>query len=227
MVSATSWVAAKSARASRSIASMDTFSRPGSRAVPALPGATKTRSASGERAAFQARACSRPPLPIIRMFILLFSLVAEVPHTGEDHGNAMLVSCVDHFLVSHGTAGLDNGRDTRCGSRINTIPEWEEGVRGHDRARDFQVFIRRLDAGNFRAVHPAHLTGTDADGATRAGVHNGVGFDIFGHFTGEQHVIELVFGGLALSDHLDVIHGHHAQVAILYQQATGHPLVIQ
>ena len=40
-----------------------------SRSVPALPGATKTRSARGLCAIFQASACSRPPLPMIKTFM--------------------------------------------------------------------------------------------------------------------------------------------------------------
>src|SRR5260221_96329 len=60
-----SW--AKSARAFTSV--MSTFSRRGSRAVPPLPGATKTFWALGDWASFQARACSRPPEPMTRMFI--------------------------------------------------------------------------------------------------------------------------------------------------------------
>ena len=40
-------------------------------AVPALPGATKTVSACGDWAAFHARACSRPPPPIMRIFMVI------------------------------------------------------------------------------------------------------------------------------------------------------------
>ena len=38
----------------------------GSRAVPALPGATSTSVTRGDCAHFQASACSRPPPPMIR-----------------------------------------------------------------------------------------------------------------------------------------------------------------
>ena len=41
-----------------------------STAVPAFPGATNTRPARGLCLSFQANACSRPPLPIIRMFVI-------------------------------------------------------------------------------------------------------------------------------------------------------------
>ena len=34
--------------------------------------------------------------------------VAEVAFAGEDHRHALFVGGVDHFLVAHGTAGLDD-----------------------------------------------------------------------------------------------------------------------
>jgi len=40
-------------------------------AVPALPGATITSRTRGDCASFQAKACSRPPLPITSTFITL------------------------------------------------------------------------------------------------------------------------------------------------------------
>ena len=57
-------------KAGISVAEIFTFSTFCSNAVPALPGATKTLSANGDCAAFQAKACSRPPFPMMRMFIL-------------------------------------------------------------------------------------------------------------------------------------------------------------
>ncbi|CAI8927047.1 hypothetical protein EMIT0P218_40030 [Pseudomonas sp. IT-P218] len=60
---------AKSASCSRASTSMATFSHLASMAVPALPGATNTFCTRGSWATFQARACSRPPLPMIKTFI--------------------------------------------------------------------------------------------------------------------------------------------------------------
>lgn len=34
--------------------------------------------------------------------------VLEVPRFSEDHGKAMLIRCLDDFLVSYRAAGLDN-----------------------------------------------------------------------------------------------------------------------
>ena len=35
-------------------------------------------------------------------------LMPEMPRAGEHHGDAMLVSGFDHFVVAHGAAGLDH-----------------------------------------------------------------------------------------------------------------------
>ena len=67
MVSPTSFSRANLTRAGKSSTARGTFSP--SRSLPALPGATNTRSARGLCPIFQARACSRPPLPTMRTFI--------------------------------------------------------------------------------------------------------------------------------------------------------------
>ena len=43
-------------------------------------------------------------------------LVAKVPHAGKDHGNAVLIRCLDDLLVAHGAARLDHRghADFRC-----------------------------------------------------------------------------------------------------------------
>src|SRR5690554_5057787 len=147
-------------------------------------------------------------------------------HAGEDHGDAVLVGGVDDFLVTHGTAGLNHGGNTGFGGGINTIAEREERIRGHHRTLHFQVFVGGLDAGDLGAVNTAHLARANADGAAGFGIDDSVGFDVLGHFPGEQQVVEFLFGGLALGDHFHVFHSYHAQVTILHQQATGHPLVV-
>src|SRR5690554_4011916 len=69
MVRSTPSSRAKASRPSRSSTPISTLASPGSRAVPALPGATKTCATRGDWATFQARACSRPPPPMISTFI--------------------------------------------------------------------------------------------------------------------------------------------------------------
>src|ERR1051326_3672592 len=100
------------AKATRSATSESaTFSRPLSRAVPPLPGATNTFCTLGLCASFQAMACSRPPDPITRSFMS----VAEVPHAGEDHGDAALVRGRDDLRVAHAAPGLDRSEERRVG----------------------------------------------------------------------------------------------------------------
>src|SRR6185503_4781508 len=130
-----------------------TFSRPFSRAVPPLPGATKTFCTFGLWASFHARACSRPPDPITRSFMS----VAEVPHAGEDHGDAALVRGRDHFRVANAAPRLDHRRGPRFGEGVEAVAEREEGVRRHDRALQREACGRRLHGGDAHAVDAAHL----------------------------------------------------------------------
>ena len=58
----------KSATAAWSAVSSGTHSA--SSAMPGLPGATKSFVSSGDAASFQASACSRPPEPMRRMFMM-------------------------------------------------------------------------------------------------------------------------------------------------------------
>ena len=90
-----------------------TLVTPSSAAVPALPGATKTLNTRGDCASFHASACSRPPEPMTRIFIL----VAEMPDAGKYHGDALLVRRGDDFGVAHAAAGLDDRRARRPARR--------------------------------------------------------------------------------------------------------------
>src|SRR5688572_23934107 len=147
-----------------SVAAMSTFSSNGSSAVPALPGATKTLSAKGDCDAFHASACSRPPLPIIKIFIRRLrvsgriapakrKLMTEMAHVGEQHCNAVFVSRGDHFIVTDRTAWLDNtGNTYRCRS-VDTVAEREEGIRSHYGTGYFQAFVSGFNTGNFSGVN--------------------------------------------------------------------------
>src|SRR5690554_1670822 len=223
---------AKLTSASISITSMATFSSLGSIAVPALPGATNTRSTAASLAAVQASACSRPPEPITRIFMcsILLSmtvLVTEMAHASEDHGQAMLVGGIDHFLIAHGATRLVHCGDTGCCGGIDAITEGEEGIGRHHGARYLQTFVRSLDAGDLGGVDAAHLAGADTDGLTVLGIDDGVGFDVLGHFPAEQQITNLLFGGLALGDDLQLRRIDHAQITVLYQQATVDTLVVK
>src|SRR5690554_149519 len=147
-------------------------------------------------------------------------------HAGEDHGNAMLVGGVDHFLVAHGTVRLDHCGDTGSGGGIDAVAEREESIGGHHGTLHFQVFVCRLVTGNLRTVDAAHLSCAHTDGAARPGVDDGVGFHVLGYLPGEQQVVQLFFGGLALGHHFHVFHSDHAQVTVLDQQAAGYALVV-
>jgi len=47
----------------------------------------------------------------------------EMPHTSQDHGNAMFVRGSNHFVVAHRAAGLNHGFDAKFGGGIQSISE--------------------------------------------------------------------------------------------------------
>src|SRR5690606_30989788 len=193
---------ASSASASLSITSSGTLVTFASRAVPALPGATNTFSTSGDCAAFQARACSRPPEPMIRTFMLWFSAtgysgqpsMTEVAHTGKHHRHAVLVGGGDHFLVADRAARLDHAGDAVGGGVVDTVAEREEGVGGHHGILHFQARMLGLDGRDACGIDAAHLAGTDANGLAVFRIDDGVRLDELGHFPGEDQVVHFCFG---------------------------------
>src|ERR1051325_1001728 len=199
-----------------------TSSRPLSRAVPPLPGATNTFCTLGLCASFQAMACSRPPDPITRSFMS----VAEVPHAGEDHGDAALVRGRDDLRVAHAAPGLDDRGGAGLGERVQPVAEREECIRGHDRALERNARIRRLRRGDAHAVDPAHLPGADAERGSVAAEDDGVRFHVLGHAPGEDEIRALRFARRRPRDELEIPGIEHLRVAGLHEQAAADALVV-
>src|SRR3546814_17180123 len=86
-------------------------------------------------------------------------------------------------------------RSTRTETLLPYTPifraEREERIGCHHRAGHDQAGIAGLDPGDACRIHPAHLPGTDADGATVLRVYDRVGLDVLGHAPGEQQVAEI------------------------------------
>ena len=148
-------------------------------------------------------------------------------HAGEDHGHAGFVGGGNDFFVADRAARLDHAADAYLGGIVDTVAEREEGVGGHHRPFHLQPGMLGLDGGNAGGVDAAHLAGAHAHGLAVLGVDDGVGFDELGHFPGEDQVVHLGFRRGALGDHFQLAFGDHADVAVLYQQATVDALVVQ
>ena len=54
--------------------------------------------------------------------------VEEQSGSGENHGHAVLVGCIYRFLITHRAAWLYHDGHTGLVSRIDAIPEREEGI---------------------------------------------------------------------------------------------------
>jgi hypothetical protein len=58
----------------------------------------------------------------------------EMSDAGEDHSQAVLIAGLDRVLIAHGTAGLDDGSDSRLGRLIDVVAKRKESVGSHHAA---------------------------------------------------------------------------------------------
>jgi hypothetical protein len=56
------------------------------------------------------------------------TLMPKMPHAGEDHGEASFIGGGNYFVITHGTAGLNDRRCPRLGGCKQSVGEWEESV---------------------------------------------------------------------------------------------------
>src|ERR1700680_155143 len=180
---------ANASKAPIASAGMSIFETLGSSAVPAFPGATNTRETRGDCAHFHASACSRPPPPMIRIFMRI--LVAKVAHSGEHHRDAVLVGRGDDFRIAFRAARLNHRCDPEFGDGVEPVAKREEGIGCDARGLQVQARILGLERGDFTAVHPAHLSGPDAHRRLVLDADDGVGLDIFLKPPRENQIIEL------------------------------------
>src|SRR5450756_535050 len=156
-------------------------------------------------------------LPFPRQPFSLPNLMPEVAEAGKHHRYPMLVRRGDHFRVAHRAAGLDHRFRACRRQHINAVAEREEGVRCHDRTRQAQPRVLRLDAGDARTVYAAHLSRAHAQGLAVLAEYDGIGFHVFCHAPGEQQVLQLVAGGLRLGHHLELRSLYIERVRRLHQ----------
>ena len=144
--------------------------------------------------------------------------MAEVPDSGEDHGEAEAVGGGDDVVILDGAAGLDDGGSAGSGNGFESVGEREEGVGGGDGAFEREDGFHGAEAGG---VDAAHLAGADADGLAVARVDDGVGFDVLADAPGEEQAAEFFGGGRTPGDDFELGLGDAAGVGVLQQQAAG------
>ena len=120
--------------------------------------------------------------------------VTEVPFTGEDHGDSVLVGGRDHFFVANAATGLDHGADACRGGSVESVAEREERVtRGHSTARA----TGRTFGCDASRIETILLAGPDSECLTVLRVHDGVRAHGSTHSPRELDVEPLLIGGLS------------------------------
>lgn len=56
------------------------------------------------------------------------TLMPEMADAGQHHGKTRFIGSVNHLLIAHGAARLNNGRGPGLGGHQQTVSEREEGV---------------------------------------------------------------------------------------------------
>ena len=74
----------------------------------------------------------------------MYRLMPEMPHAGEHHGDAGVVGGLDHLVVAHRAAGLDDGGGAGLDRHQQTVGERKERVR-----RDHRALRQRLGEAQF------------------------------------------------------------------------------
>ncbi len=148
----------------------------------------------------------------------------EVTLAGEDHGDAVLVACLDGILVTDRSAGLDDGGDACLCSCFYAVIEGEEGIRSHNRACCLVACV--IDC-KLEGCDAVGLTGADTCGCIVLGEHDAVRLGVLDHLHGEAHVFHFLIGGSAVGDNLHIGIIEHLHVELLNEQTACNLLHVE
>mmetsp|Transcript_22535 Transcript_22535/g.36534 ORF Transcript_22535/g.36534 Transcript_22535/m.36534 type:complete len:972 (-) Transcript_22535:1500-4415(-) len=156
-------------------------------------------------------------------------LMPEMTHAGKDHCQTGLVCGGNHLIIAHRTAGLDQGRRPGLGRCDQPVSKGEERIRRHDRPlgqRRGQAHhlshILCLAGRDARAVHAAHLACAHTDRGSVLHINDGVGFHMFRHRPGKEHIGHFLLGRLALGHHFQIIQINAPHILVLHEEPARH-----
>ena len=100
--------------------------------MPSFPGNANTSFTLSERFNARTIACSRPPLPITKVFIYYSLLMFKVSHTSCDHRHIMCVTVINRILVTLRSTWLNNCVDACFVCDLYRVWHWEEPITCHN-----------------------------------------------------------------------------------------------
>src|SRR4029078_8533264 len=127
-------------------------------------------------------------------------LMAEMPYAGEHDRDPALVGGRDHLVVADAAARLDDSDGAVVGDDRETIAKRKERIGGHDRIRERQARLLRLQRGDACRVDAAHLPGADAERAAVAAIDDRVRLDEPCDAPREEQVGDLRVGRMRAGD---------------------------
>src|SRR5258706_3840328 len=161
---------------------------------------------------------AKPPQPS--------SLMAELTLTREHHRDIEFVSGLNHFLVAHRAARLDDRRDTGFSGLLDSVAKWEERIGAQHRALGVVTSDARLVHRKKSGVDSRHLTGADSDRGAVPRQNDGVRFDAANRAPGELKILQLRLCRRALR-HDPPRFTAIARCTFLREKTASHPLVVE
>ena len=148
----------------------------------------------------------------------------EVAPSGEEHRHAVAIGRVDHHLIAHRPARLDDGGHAGPGRDLDAVREREVRIRRHDRE---PRVLAGLAHGDLHRDHARQLSRSDADAHEILREHDPVRSDVPHAAPGEDEVGELLERRMTVGHDLEVRFVGDGFVGRLHEHAAGHALVIE
>src|SRR3569833_2870540 len=136
----------------------------------------------------------------------------------EGHGQVALVGGSDDFGIAHRSTGLNGGGGAGFGGGDQSIRKREKSVAAHYTALEREFGFARFPDGNPARVYAAHLARADAEGAVRADVDDGDGFEVLYHSPAIELRAHFFRGGLAARDDFQIGLGGDLHFAFLHEE---------
>ena len=127
------------------------------------------------------------------------TLMLEVANARKNHRDVVFIGGIDHFLVAHGSARLNDRPDSiTCGDQ-QSVGKREKRIRGQGATLQRKS---RFQGAPFNGIDTACLSGSDSQHPRGVGKDDGIGLHVLYHAPSEQKRFQFFRCRRALRDGL-------------------------
>ena len=110
--------------------------------------------------------------------------MSKMPYSGKYHGDPGSVGSVNGVLIADGATWLYDGLNAVFGGKLDTVIEWEEGVRSH--YGPFNIFTGVLNS-DLQGIDPVWLAGAHSKGPFTVSDYDGVRLNVLNGAPSKHH----------------------------------------